>query len=1524
MNRRPFQQALLLLCFVLAACSLQAQEPLLSPAGSQLRAGLGSTPGVSHRAAATSFLAQRGIGVHGFSYGTPGPTPAEMLFRARVQRNALRARAADTGANVALSAPWTAAGPQQAQTKAFGLVTGRVTSLAVDSSDASGNTVYLGTTGGGIWKSKNAAGSPSAVTFLPLTDGLPGENTGTGNLTSLSIGALSVQPRGTKVILAGTGDPNDALDSYYGNGILRSEDSGNSWSLTTQSSDADYGPGQNFSFFGLSFSGFAWSADSPNLVIAAVSSSLEGAIVNAGLSGSSAMGLYYSQDAGKTWQMATITNGPQQVLQGPNTNFTSFSGNAVTSVVWNGVRHTFYAAVRRYGYYQSTDGITWTRIQNQPGSGLNTTVCPARPGQPGSMGCPIFRGALTVQPVTGDTFAITTNSPDQGNTDQGLYRDVCGFTSGNCVSSTVTFGQQLPSGSLEVGGGNKTIPLADYNLWLKAIPSGGDTLLFAGTQDIFRCSLATNCTWRNATNVSSCAAAQVAPSQHAVDWVPGASTLYFGNDGGVWRTTDGIAQQPSSCSSDDANHFQNLNGGLGSLTELTSLAQDPVQDTVMLAGAGASGSLSSLNGSQYWQQAETGLGRYAAIDPNNSENWYVTSGAAVGISRCTAGAACDTSGFGASPVIGNGDVDNDGSGITFPAVWMLDPQNSANLLVATCRMWRGPATGGWSQSNAISPMLDGKNAPYCQGNAQVRSLAASGMPNDPGGAAEWVYAGMAGLFDGGATGAGHLYSQTVSPGTTASTKWNDLYLSPVTNDSNNRGQFNPGDFAISSITTDPHDATGKTVYAVLAGFSGSGLTETVSQPLVYASTDAGQHWLNITSNLPDAPVNAVLVDPNNANILYVGTDVGVYITSQVTQCGQSGAQCWNLYGTGLPDVPIVQLVPFTGGGETLLRAATYGRGVWQVQLASQSATQGATTSAAASPAALAFGDQAVSTVGAYQSITVTNIGSNTMTISGISVPGDFVKQSTTECPASLPANSSCTIHIAFAPTATGPRSGTLTISANVSGGQLTVALTGNGTPSGPVVLTPTSLSFGSILVGAKTSVQYLTIANMSNAMIGLKLPAVSGPFVLTANTCGATLNASFSCTVGVVFAPASAGLASGFFSITDDAGTQVALLSGTGLTGATDMAAPTSLSFGPQLINTTSVAQTVTLTNNGDSPLQLITTFVTGDFTATNLCGSSLAGHSSCAVQVTYSPKNLGAESGVLTIQDTKQNGLSAQTIALSGTGLAPAGIPSLAPGNLDFGVEGLNHASAAKVITVTNNTRSAISGLQVQVNGDFSAQSNTCGVTLAPGTACTVGVVFTPSQTGARSGTLTASSSSLATPLVSNLTGTGVEFQIVVVGSATQTVVGGKIATFMLRITPVGASNGSIAMNCAGMPSASACSFDKSSFQLVPGADTIVIVSVATGAQSAASRVNPFRLAEVALGCLLPLGWGLRRYPRVLSTVLLAMISLGAVGCGLTINGGKKAASPTPGSGAGSYTLTVTGAAPDVQHAVTLTLNVE
>jgi len=284
--------------------------------------------------------------------------------------------------------------------------------------------------------------------------------------------------------------------------------------------------------------------------------------VNAENLAASQMGLYYSSDAGVTWHMATVSDG-SQVLQSPNASGDNGGGSPVTSVVWNPVRQSFYAAIAGHGYYASADGMNWSRLAAQPGAGLTPSACPTSPGA-GSTSCPMLRGTLAVQPATGDMFALTVDFSDQ---DEGLYQDVCALSGAACGNPTVSFGTKLNSAPLEQGNGSTVIPQGDYNLALAAAGSGTDTALYVGTVDLYRCTLAGGCALRNTTNAQNGCTnpAMVAPAQHALAVLAtsGGPLLYVGNDGGLWRSTDGVAETGAACSLYDATHFQNLNAALG-------------------------------------------------------------------------------------------------------------------------------------------------------------------------------------------------------------------------------------------------------------------------------------------------------------------------------------------------------------------------------------------------------------------------------------------------------------------------------------------------------------------------------------------------------------------------------------------------------------------------------------------------------------------------------------------------------------------------------------------------------------------------------------------------------------------------------------------------------------------------------------------------------------------------------------------------------------------------------------------------
>ena len=739
--------------------------------------------------------------------------------------------------------------------------------------------------------------------------------------------------------------------------------------------------------------------------------------------------------------------------------------------------------------------------------------------------------------------------------------------------------------------------------------------------------------------------------------------------------------------------------------------------------------------------------------------------------------------------------------------------------------------------------------------------------------------------------------------------------------------FNAGGFDLSSLAADPHDVTGRTIYATVMGFAGNG----INASHLYRSTDGGAHWTNISSNLPNAPANSVVVDPNDANTLYVALDTGVYVTTQVTTC--TSANCWSIYGTSLPNAPIVELaaaaaLPTGDGRAGELRAATYGRGLWQIPLLT--ASTAAQASISLGPASLTFGTQAVAAASAPQTITVTNTGNAPLTVSMVATTGDF--NETDNCASvSIAVNSTCTIYVSFLPTATGARSGLLTVYGNVSGGQATAALSGTGGPAAAIVLTPITLAFPATTINATSPAQNIAISNTGGTALGLQASSAIGPdFKITANTCVSRLGAGVGCTVSIAFTPIASGARSGTFSITDDAGTQTASLSGIGTSPATDALSPAALTFAAQQLSTASPAQQVTLTNSGDLPLTLIAAQITsGDFTAVNACGNSLNPHSSCSISVAFQPKSVGTITGVLSVSDQYRT----QTIALNGIGVAPPGV-SLSPvSTITFAATGVGLPSAAQTVTLTNNGGVPLLVQSVLVAGDFVIVpgSDACRSTVAVSTACTLQIAFVPTVGGSRSGSLTITDNAANSPQVLSLTGAGVDFALSPNGGTSLTVANGQNAVYPLLLSSAANISGTATFTCTGAPANSTCNVTPASVAL--GSTTTVSVTVLTGVTSTAASARPrvHRTNIAWFATLFPLSLLVLRRSRrsCLGVLVLLGCLIAATGCGAgraipLESGSNPNPTPIPVTPAGTYTVLASASSGGLTRSVNLTLIVQ
>ena len=397
---------------------------------------------------------------------------------------------------------------------------------------------------------------------------------------------------------------------------------------------------------------------------------------------------------------------------------------------------------------------------------------------------------------------------------------------------------------------------------------------------------------------------------------------------------------------------------------------------------------------------------------------------------------------------------------------------------------------------------------------------------------------------------------------------------------------------------------------------------------------------------------------------------------------------------------------------------------------------------AASPSALAFGNQSVNSTSANQTVTLTNTGNTSASVSAATVSAPYSLVSTT-CGASLAGGASCAYTINFTPSTMGAASGSLSVPTGV--GNKTVSLSGTGLQTSGSVPSG-SLAFGNQAVSTVSTAQGVTLSNTGNTALTVNGVSVNGQYSATHN-CGASVAVGSSCTVNVSFAPTSMGAQAGTLTIDTNGGVNTVALSGTGLL-AVLATSPSSLAFGTQTIDTTSSAQAVTLTNSGNTSATVSAASIAAPFSVSSTtCGASLAASATCTFSIAFTPSSMGAASGSLSIP----TGVGTKTVSLSGTGLQTSGSASTT--TLAFGGQAVSTTSSAQSITLSNTGNTALSVSNVSTTGQFTASHN-CPASLAVGASCTVSVAFAPTTMGAQSGVVTVATA--AGNYSANLSGTG------------------------------------------------------------------------------------------------------------------------------------------------------------------------
>ena len=377
---------------------------------------------------------------------------------------------------------------------------------------------------------------------------------------------------------------------------------------------------------------------------------------------------------------------------------------------------------------------------------------------------------------------------------------------------------------------------------------------------------------------------------HAVAIAPSnTSIVYTGNDGGVFKTTDAKAVGNISWTS--------LNTAQFLATQFMSLDTHPTDQFFTIGGTQDNGT-NFLQASNIWTRADFGDGGYAVIDQNAPDttnvrmyHTYFNQTNAMGYARVLSTASASDGNW---TLFGCGFVGSTANGMTcaasairFYAPLERGPGNPNTLYFGSDVLYR--SSNGGTNVTKIS------QEPISAGVA----ISAIGIaPTDDN-------VRVVGLANGG------LFGTTTG-------------ASPLTD-------FDPTNAVpagfVSRVIIHPTDPN--TAYVTLTNFVAGAQNVWKTTTLnSFADNNLAPTWTAASGGanaLPPVPINAFLIDTVNPNVLFAGTDIGVYVSTD------AGANWW-AFGNGLPRVAVFDMAFAGTGANRKLRIATHGKGLWDVAL----------------------------------------------------------------------------------------------------------------------------------------------------------------------------------------------------------------------------------------------------------------------------------------------------------------------------------------------------------------------------------------------------------------------------------------------------------------------------------------------------------------------------------------------------------------------------------------------------------------
>ncbi|GAC1649869.1 MAG: hypothetical protein NVS9B15_09260 [Acidobacteriaceae bacterium] len=1025
-------------------------------------------------------------------------TPAAALRHAAIaQRSRLQSR---------LRAPaltqvqqWQELGPRPQFSSQYGNVAGRVTAIATDTGrDPSGNTVYVGTAYGGVWKSSN--GLSANPTFTPLTE----------NAATLAVGAIALDAStNPTTVYVGTGEPDSSIDSYYGVGLMKSTDGGASW---TTISVADNG---FESFYGQSFSKILVDPNFPQVVLACTR--LSGTPTFRNL----ISGIFRSVDYGLTWTMVfQATNGCSDLVYQSSTN-------------------TYFAALRGAGIYVSKQGGTsWVPAQT-----------PFTSGTPGSLNN-MRRIALATRNTELWALMVDANGnlstpvpcpAPNAQCDSGLSVSNDGGHNWTAVPAPPSAFGVASQGWYDVylaaPGNNGAVVLGGVDLWWG---------LWDGIANI---------SWNNLTN--GYAGGSVHPDQHAFAAVDDAH-WYIGNDGGLWSTANmGVnwtnanstigAIQFTSVSADPLISGQYFGGSQDNGT--ASNPGNALTWNTIYGGDGGYTLASTQTPARYLTENysvslrrsdDRGATFSTVVDFNTIPDFsgfyvpYVFADSTensllLGTCRLWRGPTSAQNGTGWQPI--SGDLTNTSCNSYITAV--AAASGAPDTVYAATR--NGMV---WQSTNATSQAPRWSN--LTSSALPSRPFSAIAVdPNNPNN----VFLTAQG-FD-----TGHVFRRMNGNWVNVSGNLPNIPANAIILDPQH--PLNVYVATDAGVYTTSDGGTPQSSWQSLgAGLPNVAVLEMKwtggANPNLLVATHGRGAWLLplSTSTALQTPVLQLPVNGSNAPAV-------------ATQFGWSpvpGATTYRLMASAdptlLPTNPTAIACPgctlnalITGTSYTspvtLANNTAY---TWQIiaynssgqtsqwSLRSRFTAGSAPDALIFAPAVLNFGNVGIFS-SVQQTLQVSNAGTTTALISSVALQDVQQFSLANGCPKALPPGSACQMSVAFSPQQIGAQQTQLTITNASTGTSNTLLATGTSSYAS-ISIDTQSIAFGAQPLGSTSKTQTVTVSNPGF------LPLVLGMFYAGdfsgTTTCGNQLFAGSSCTVSLAFHPVAKGLRTGSLTIFDN------------------------------------------------------------------------------------------------------------------------------------------------------------------------------------------------------------------------------------------------------------------------------------------------------------------------------------------------------------------------------------------------------